>query len=81
MRIIILCAALFLCACTNPSSATRVLTENGYTNIQITGYNFFACSQDDFYHTGFIATSYIGQRITGTVCEGMFFKNSTIRFS
>jgi hypothetical protein len=58
----------------------RILEENGYTNIQITGYNWAACGQDDTYHTGFVATAPSGRQVTGTVCAGVFFKNSTIRF-
>lgn len=73
-------AALVLAACTDPKEATRVLEENGYTEVKMTGYSFFACSKDDFFHTGFEATSVVGKRVEGTVCSGMLFKNSTIRF-
>lgn len=73
-------AMLALGACTNAPDATRVLEENGYTNVQITGYNWLSCSKDDEVHTGFIAKSPNGRTITGTVCAGLLFKNSTIRF-
>ena len=39
---------LFLTACTDSGTAQRVLQEQGFKNIQITGYEFFACSEDDF---------------------------------
>lgn len=74
------CLTLALAACTNPETATRVLTSQGFTNVQITGYSFFACSKDDFYHTGFTARSMTGTQVAGTVCEGLWFKNSTVRF-
>lgn len=72
--------ALSLMACTNAKDATRVLEENGYTNVQITGYNWLSCSKDDSVHTGFTAKSPNGHQVIGTVCAGLLFKNSTIRF-
>jgi len=66
-------------SCTNPNSATRVLEAQGYSQVQMTGYNFFSCSESDFYHTGFKGLSINGTPVEGTVCEGIFFKNSTVR--
>ena len=76
---VIACIAL-LFGCTDASKATSVLAANGYKNIQITGCNFFACSQDAFYRTGFQAESPNGTIIRGTVCSGLVFKGSVIRF-
>lgn len=70
-----------LTSCTNSSDAFKALDGMGFTNIEVTGYQPFACSQDDFYHTGFKATNPNGKIVTGTVCSGIFFKNSTVRFS
>ena len=67
-------------ACSNSNDAVRVLQENGYKNIQTTGYKFFACGRDDFYSTGFVAPSVNGTEVNGTVCSGLLFKGSTIRF-
>jgi len=64
----------------NHSAAMRILQETNYKNIQITGYNWFACSSDDWSHTGFIAENSSGTLIKGTVCCGLIFKNCTIRF-
>lgn len=65
--------------CTDKENAERILSQDGYTDIQITGYTFFACSSDDFQRTGFIAKK--GNKlIEGSVCSGLLFKNSTIRF-
>jgi hypothetical protein len=72
---------LTLAACTSSSDAVNALQDAGFTDIQLTGYSWFACSKDDFYHTGFIAKNPQGKTIKGTVCSGFLFKNSTIRFS
>lgn len=66
--------------CTNPDDSIRLLKNQGMTNIEITGYNLLACSDDDVYHTGFEATTPNGTQVSGTVCSGLFFKGSTIRF-
>ena len=73
--------ALPLTACSNASDATKALTAQGFTDIQTTGYaGPFACSKDDFYSTGFIATNPQGQRVKGVACSGFFFKSTTIRW-
>lgn len=78
-KILVLIALLTLTACTDEATATRILQHEGYTNIQMTGYNFFACGKEDFYRTGFTAMKN-GYRIDGAVCSGLFFKNATIRY-
>lgn len=70
----------FILACIDDQSTRRVLTQQGYSDIEITGYRWFGCSKDDWYHTGFKAKSSSGLDLTGVVCEGMFFKGNTIRF-
>ena len=61
--------------------AEQALTAQGFTDIQTTGYaGPFACSKDDFYSTGFIATNPQGQRVKGVACSGFFFKSTTIRW-
>ena len=62
------------------NDAYSVLQKNGYTDIEITGRNIFACEKSDFYRTGFIAKSPNGQTVKGTVCKGLLFKGNTIRF-
>ena len=51
----------------------------GFTDVQFTGYSFFACSKDDEYHTGFKAKNPSGKKISGTVCCGIL-KSCTVRF-
>lgn len=65
--------------CTRPDVAMRVLSENGYTNIEITGYRFFMCGEGDQFATGFTATSPNGTFVSGCVCSG-WMKGATIRF-
>ena len=72
--------AVSLAGCTDADNAVRVLEANGYEQIQITGYSLFGCSEDDFQRTGFKAVGPTGKKVEGTVCSGLLFKNSTIRF-
>lgn len=76
----LLIVVLMMMGCTDAEHAITVLKQQGYKNIQMTGYDFFACSKDDFYHTGFRATTRDNDVVNGTVCAGIFFKGSTIRF-
>jgi hypothetical protein len=71
--------ALSLTGCTQPQQAERVLVESGYTDVQILGYAFFGCGNDDTFHTQFKAVSPSGKLVSGTVCSG-WFKGATIRF-
>lgn len=81
LKKLILISCLLLTGCTNPNDvAINVLEALDYSNIKITGYRWFACSNDDFYSTGFTATTSSGKKVTGTVCSGIFFKNSTVRY-
>ena len=75
---LILILALSL-GCTDADHTVDLLQANGFTEIETTGYKFFSCSQDDFYQTGFVATSRSGVEVEGTVCCGIF-KSCTIRF-
>jgi hypothetical protein len=68
-----------LSGCTNEPHARKVLAENGYTSVQITGYSWFSCDDKDTFSTGFVATAPGGRKVTGAVCEG-WLKNATIRF-
>lgn len=82
--IFLLIIVIFLCffmGITNPKDANRALDAMGMTNIEMTGYKIFACSDSDWYHTGFKAKNPQGKEVSGTVCSGLFFKNSTVRFN
>lgn len=79
-KILIAALAFMMVGCTDADNATRVLENAGFTDIQITGYKFFSCSEDDFQHTGFRAIGPAGKPVDGTVCSGILLKNSTIRY-
>lgn len=74
----LLCFVSAIAGCTDNESATRILTQQGYTNINITGYQYFGCSNDDSIHTGFTAKTVTGASVSGVVCSGLM-KSSTIR--
>jgi len=78
-KIFFLLAFLMAAGCTDQPKATKVLQDNGYTDVQITGYSPFACSDSDTFSTGFRAKSPSGVVVSGTVCSG-FLKGATIRF-
>lgn len=74
-------SVITLSSCTDEAEAQRILTANGFTNIEYTGRAWFACAESDTYATGFKAKGPTGQTIEGAVCSGLFWKNSTIRFN
>ena len=77
--IVVLFFAISLQGCTDKEGAMRVLQQNGYKDITITGYRWGMGGEKDTYVTGFEATSPSGSRVSGAVCSGIF-KGSTIRF-
>lgn len=64
---------------TKKAETQKILSSQGFIDVEITGYRFLGCDEKDFFRTGFVATSPNGQRIKGIVCAG-WFKGSTIRF-
>lgn len=75
---IILCAVL-LSSCSGTYTSETILEDQGYTNVKIQGFNFFACSEDDMYRYNFTATNSNGKNIKGVICSAPF-KGYTIRF-
>ena len=65
-----------------PSRQERVLVQQGYTNIQMTGVPMWGCSEDDsmIASSNFTATAPSGDNVDGTVCCGLVFKGCTVRF-
>jgi hypothetical protein len=64
----------------DPVNAERVLVSNGYTEVKVGDASWFACG-GDWHNTTFTAKAPSGSIVSGNVCSGMFFKNSTIRFN
>lgn len=67
-----------LAACTDPDAARRTAENHGLTNVQITGYSFWGCSDDDTVRTAFTAQNAQGRTVRGVVCSGIF-KGNTLR--
>ena len=80
MKKILLLIALVLLSCTDETAARRALRSQGFTDVQITGYSWLECGEDDFSHTGFRAKNPHGEIVTGTVCCGFIAKGCTIRY-
>ena len=74
----VLLVSLTAVACTSESDAQRALKGAGYTDVIMTGYKVFGCSEDDTFHSGFKAKGPTGQPVTGVVCSGIL-KGSTVR--
>lgn len=77
-KFIIVILAFIISGCTNADNARRILEADGYTDIQMRGYDWFACSEDDMFHDKFTAIKgdYL---VDGVVCGELWFKGSTIR--
>lgn len=78
--LILLTAAALLAACSDSEGAKRVLSESGYSQVQITGYEFFSCADSDEFTTGFNAKGPTGLAVHGAVCRG-WLKGSTVRLN
>lgn len=77
-KILIIFIFVLFIGCTNENGALDVLEAEGCTDIEITGYRFFGCSQDDMFQTGFTCKKN-GKDISGVVCQGVL-KGKTIRY-
>ncbi len=79
MKTIVLVLALLLASCTNETRSRAALLDAGFTDIELTGWDVFACSEDDTFSTGFTAKNPQGRAVSGTVCCGAM-KGCTIRW-
>jgi hypothetical protein len=74
----LLFVAVLMNGCTDPEGTQRVLKQQGYSAVEITGWRPFAGDKQDWYSTGFKAVSPSGDLVTGVVTSGLF-KGNTIR--
>jgi hypothetical protein len=85
MKIALVCcaAALILSGCLSAeeqdSRAKEVIEANGFRNIRMTGYDWYACGEDDDYSRGFEADGANDTRVTGVACAGAGGKGWTVR--
>ena len=73
-------ACAILAGCYSGNDARKALEAQGFTDIEVTGHAWFACSKGDTYATSFNATNPQGKRVSGAACSGLLFKNTTIRW-
>lgn len=71
--------SILLVGCSAPDTATKALKGAGYSQIKITGWSPFSCTEAGTFSTGFEAKGPTGVSVTGAVCSGLIFKNATIR--
>jgi hypothetical protein len=67
-----------LAGCSDAPTAERVLRQQNYKDILITGYSWFSCGRDDSFATGFRAKAPNGETVEGVVCSG-WLKGATVR--
>lgn len=72
-------AVMAVAACSADGKAEGLLSEQGYTDIEMYGWTPFACSDSDTFSSGFAATNTNGHRVEGVVCCG-WLKSCTVRF-
>lgn len=65
----LVCILFFLCfSCMDEENARKQLKQEGYTDIEITGYRPLYCFPQEKISTGFIAKDSKGIEHTGSVC-------------
>ncbi|TGJ99820.1 hypothetical protein EHO57_13735 [Leptospira langatensis] len=57
----------------------QLLEMEGFSQIQITGFRFLGCAEEDDLAIGFKAIKN-GFTVTGTICSSFFGKGHTIRY-
>lgn len=72
-------ALLLLTGCTDERASRAALESAGFSDITLTGYNWFGCGQDDSFATGFRAKNPAGRNVEGVVCCGLM-KGCTVRW-
>lgn len=75
----LLATVLITAGCTNEHQTREVLSAQGFTDIEVKGYDWFGCSSDDTFATAFTARSPTGAQVQGVVCSD-WFKGATVRF-
>jgi len=78
VAVIAVLVLVFPHGCIQPDKTRRVLSQQGYTDIEITGWRPFTADKNDTFSTGFKAKSPNGSVVTGAVTSG-WLKGSTVR--
>lgn len=83
MKRLLIGSLLLAWSCTNEDGAAKALRVSGFTNVTLTGYDWYGCGKDATC-TGFEATAPNGERVTGAVGCGHSWscgKACTVRVS
>jgi hypothetical protein len=78
----LLCVVILNLGCTSENDfkkGKKQLEQQGYKNVEDTGYGFFCCDEKDNFSVGFKAIDKDGDMVKGCICSG-FLKGLTIRF-
>ncbi len=66
---LVFCLALLgAVGCTAPDRSMDTLAAEGFTDVELTGYVYWSCSEQYPLRTGFVATNPRGERVEGVVC-------------
>ena len=77
---LLIASALFSCTSSNDfAKGKQQLEQQGYANIEYTGYDWFCCSDKDEFSTGFKCKDKNGNKVKGCFCSSLL-KGVTIRF-
>lgn len=79
---LILLVAGIVSSCTSSNDfekGKQQLESQGYTHVENTGHNYFCCSNDEQFSTGFKALDKNGKEVEGCFCSALG-KGITIRF-
>ena len=77
-----ICAVMFT-SCTSQNDfdkGKQQLEQQGYTNVENTGYSMLCCSHDDQFSTGFKCLNSKGEIVEGCFYSHVF-KGITVRFN
>lgn len=85
--IIVLLICLSTCfSCADEEAARKTVENQGFTDVEITGFQAFECGESDSSATGFRARNPQGRLVNGVVCCKRYFaclggKGCTIRWN
>jgi hypothetical protein len=86
-NLLTLLIAICLIGCTvDQATAEQVLADEGFHDVQVTGWAPFSCSDDDTFKSHFCASRTVvnpdgttsERHVSGTICCG-YFKDCTVR--
>lgn len=67
--IILITVLMIMMGCTNPKGARTFLEQQGFTSIEIKGFDLLAHGKDDLTTTAFTAIEADGHRVDGAVSD------------